>query len=491
MSVSLKHISGSKQAFRPHAASKPKGLDDRANDEAPRDLFAAIVESSADAILALDRDGVIVSFNRAAERVFGQPARAVIGQSVRSIFPAEYGPSIDRNLERLRRGEPIPIFETTLVRADGVRFALSLCASPLRDPRGATYGASVIARDITDQKEAEQVILTLNRSLSRRVEELQTLLDVVPVGIAVARDPECRNMTMNSALAEMFHMAPDANPAKSADEANALPFRIFREGSEVSVDKLPMQYAAANKIVIKEWDYDSVYQDGNVQNLSVNAAPLRDEDGKVRGCVGVFVDVTNRKVVEKALMESRQQLERANAELKRLAWHDALTGVANRRNFNERLAEEYRRAARERTPLSLVFVDVDFFKDYNDRYGHVAGDDCLVNVANLMQEHLRRPGDLLSRYGGEEFAILLPATEAHGACRLAELIRAAVEGRAISHAASRIAPVVTISLGVTTARPVPSDVDIRAAAAQFVATADSALYASKRRGRNRVTFVKS
>ena len=180
------------------------------------------------------------------------------------------------------------------------------------------------------------------------------------------------------------------------------------------------------------------------------------------------------------VVEHGRELERMNVELNKIARHDALTNVANRRYFDEILNLEFLRALRDKTPLSLLMIDVDFFKKYNDLNGHQAGDSCLVKVAQTIQSSLRRPADVVARYGGEEFAVILPATNSTGAVDRAEAIRKKIEALKIAHPHSFDNTSVTVSVGV--ASTVPSDGG--AAIAKLVAAADAALYEAKQAGRN-------
>lgn len=182
-----------------------------------------------------------------------------------------------------------------------------------------------------------------------------------------------------------------------------------------------------------------------------------------------------------SLVVLTQKLDEANRELQRLSSLDGLTGVPNRRSFDETLAREWRRAQRSGKSLSLLFGDVDFFKQYNDACGHQSGDQCLQAVARALSREIRRPGDLLARYGGEEFAAILPDTEASGAAMLAEAMRRAVENLAIEHPTSSVAPVVTFSIGVATMKP-----SLACVAENLIHKADQALYAAKKGGRNLV-----
>lgn len=174
-----------------------------------------------------------------------------------------------------------------------------------------------------------------------------------------------------------------------------------------------------------------------------------------------------------------QQLEAANGELRRLAAFDGLTQVPNRRRFDEYLTQEWHRLEREQAALSLILADIDFFKSYNDTYGHVAGDECLRRVAQTISRVANRSTDLVARYGGEEFAVILPNTPLAGAMTVAERVRMEVEQLRIPHQNSLVHGCITLSLGVTSILPTPA-----ASPAQLVAAADQALYQAKQQGRN-------
>ena len=180
------------------------------------------------------------------------------------------------------------------------------------------------------------------------------------------------------------------------------------------------------------------------------------------------------------LRERTEQLEDANERLKTLSFADALTGVANRRAFDQSLDSEWRRAVRSKQPLSLLMLDIDNFKSFNDTYGHQSGDQCLTAVANELGRVPQRAGDRVARYGGEEFAALLPSTDPPGAMALAERMRAAVEALNIPHTAG-VGGCVTISVGRATVESTDG-----MSAETLVAAADAALYNAKRSGRNRV-----
>jgi diguanylate cyclase (GGDEF)-like protein len=189
------------------------------------------------------------------------------------------------------------------------------------------------------------------------------------------------------------------------------------------------------------------------------------------------------QIKTRALEEANTHLAHAIETLHRISTIDGLTGVANRRHFDETLALEWRRAARTQAPLSLLLLDIDFFKAFNDSVGHLAGDECLRRVAQALREGVHRAGDLVARYGGEEFAVLLPETGPQHAQQVALMLRDLIASMKIAHAASPLGGRVTMSIGVASTVPprdqhtIPED---------FLRDADAALYEAKRQGRDRV-----
>lgn len=198
--------------------------------------------------------------------------------------------------------------------------------------------------------------------------------------------------------------------------------------------------------------------------------------------------VTLKTLEEKAELEAKvadrtRDLEESNRKLSALSATDGLTGIANRRRFDETFAQEWNRAARSGQTLALILFDVDLFKNYNDHYGHLKGDDCLRKVAQLLHGHARRSGDLVARYGGEEFAFMAPGMDDEAIFALAETIRKALEGLEIPHAMSPLSRV-TISAGVAVRVPGFGDPP-----ESLVTLADQALYRAKREGRNRTILA--
>lgn len=180
------------------------------------------------------------------------------------------------------------------------------------------------------------------------------------------------------------------------------------------------------------------------------------------------------------------KLDRLSRELTRLSREDVLTGLANRRHFNEVFQSEWDRARREQQPLSLIFVDIDHFKPFNDSHGHLEGDRVLSEVGIALKGSLRRPGDMAARYGGEEFVLLLPSTPMDGAIEVAAQVRASIEGLGIPHRASKVTDHLTASVGVAAMVPTP---EMRSA--QLIARADEAVYAAKAAGRNCIVMAEA
>jgi diguanylate cyclase (GGDEF)-like protein len=185
--------------------------------------------------------------------------------------------------------------------------------------------------------------------------------------------------------------------------------------------------------------------------------------------------------IVRARVRNHLELKRYRDFLVNLSATDGLTGIPNRRQFDEFLEREWRRAVRNQTPLSLIMMDIDFFKGYNDHYGHLAGDDCLRQVAQALATGARRPADLVARYGGEEFVCVLPETEAGGALQVAHQLWDKVNGLHLPHARSAVADHITLSLGVATMTP-----GVNQLPAEIIEWADAQLYVAKHRGRNQV-----
>ena len=202
---------------------------------------------------------------------------------------------------------------------------------------------------------------------------------------------------------------------------------------------------------------------------------------RLRSILKLKHEMDRRRAREKELQEVTRLLEEANRTLYRLSSLDGLTGIHNRRRLDEFLAVEWNRAIEDGTPLSLIMADIDAFKAYNDTYGHLSGDDCLIQVANVLTRTLYRPCDIVARYGGEEFVAVLPKTTTEGAVVVAERMRAGIQALGIKHEKSTICDSLTISVGIATY--FPGQVST---ATELMSAADCAMFQAKRAGGNSV-----
>jgi diguanylate cyclase (GGDEF)-like protein len=273
--------------------------------------------------------------------------------------------------------------------------------------------------------------------------------------------------------------------------------------------QLMQQTTQQSRQTLQPWslEYRIFTSSGTLKWVHAFSAPEMQPNGDVIWD-GVVVDITDRKRVEQLLADYSHTLERqvqertlalkqeiterkkaevalrqVNLELEYLVTLDGLTQVANRRRFNTYLAQEWKRAIREQSTLSLILCDVDYFKAYNDHYGHQKGDECLYQIAQAMSRLVKRPADLVARYGGEEFAIILPYTDAAGAMVVAETIRHGIAHLKLPHAQSGVDHYVTLSLGVAAIEP-----SLELLPETLITAADTALYRAKHQGRNRTVI---
>jgi diguanylate cyclase (GGDEF)-like protein/PAS domain S-box-containing protein len=314
------------------------------------------------------------------------------------------------------------------------------------------------------QQKSDEALDRARQSLREQDAQYRFIVDNALEGI-VALDRDGRITFLNQRMAEMV--------GYREEEALGQPYLDF-----LAED----QFADAEaKQAERAQGLDGVYErcllrkDGSRKWVQISARAVLDAAGSYAGAFSVIIDIDARKKAETALAASNKRL----AEQSLL---DGLTGIANRRRFDETLAREYRRHARGGATLSLVLIDIDHFKAFNDRYGHIQGDACLRRVAEALRQNVTRAGDLVARYGGEEFACILPETDAPAAAALAERLRRAVAALDIPHEASPTACRVTVSCGAATRRCLPGGAPL-----DLLARADEQLYRAKAAGRNQAT----
>ncbi|WP_078122058.1 GGDEF domain-containing protein [Thiosocius teredinicola] len=221
-----------------------------------------------------------------------------------------------------------------------------------------------------------------------------------------------------------------------------------------------------------EADYRALTKDGGHVWIRDVVHVVRNEAGEVEALVGFMFDISERKKTEQTLLELQRELES-------LSFKDGLTGVSNRRMFDSIFEAEWIDAKRNARPLSLILLDIDFFKQYNDHYGHIQGDTCLKTVASVLNTAATRSRDVFARYGGEEFVFILPETDGRSATKVAERCRNLIFKEQIPHEGSLAGQLLTISLGVGCLVPTHQDDPVA-----FIETVDRRLYEAKQRGRN-------
>jgi diguanylate cyclase (GGDEF)-like protein/PAS domain S-box-containing protein len=315
---------------------------------------------------------------------------------------------------------------------------------------------------------AVSIILTSQQRTERRLQEMASLHAMVTENsrdVILLADFKGRPNYISPAVFSMTGWKPEEAMQHGFSEvvhAEDLPrieamVRKLRQGAEIAM----VEYRTKKK------NEDYIWVEASLR-------ALRDPGTGIRSGILIIVrDVSERKYAEELLLQAHEAVER-------LAVVDALTGLANRRRFDEALIVEWRRAIRDQAPISLLMIDADHFKLYNDCYGHVRGDDCLKMIAESAMEIVARPGDLVARYGGEELAILLPDTVNEGAKQVAADLCEAICSRKLPH--DQNAPgIVTVSVGCATLLP-----QVGQQASTLIEIADRALYSAKRNGRNQV-----
>lgn len=339
-----------------------------------------------------------------------------------------------------------------------------------------SFAPERLAKSMTNAMEKVE----LHRMLERKHHDLEHANQVLTREILERKRAEeslrlFRDLT-NQTVDSLFIVKPDdgslvdfndstcANLGYSRSELLKLTINRF----DVGIEKTTTRAELVKNIVDKaEMAYESVFQRKDGSSYPVEVIVKHIHRDKFYYLVCVARDITERKRVE--------------AQLRDLSNRDGLTGVYNRRFLDETLDHEWKRLRREQRPLSLIMFDVDYFKLYNDHYGHQAGDGCLRALAQRLSQHIKRPADVLARYGGEEFAIVLPNTDSSGAVAVGNHLLQQVESLALPHAKSPFHHV-TLSVGVSTLVP-----DEIYAPRNLIELADGALYRSKELGRNRVT----
>lgn len=414
--------------------------------------YRMLVENASDMIFRLDRELVRTYVSPASTEIIGYAPEELVGRTAATMSHPDEVALVAQTYADVLDGLERTDVTSRIRHRDGRWIWVEVELRALRDPvTNAVTGILGALRDVSDRKRAEELVAESEarfRLLAENTADLVTHVDAT--GKRIFASPAARDL-LGYEPEELVGGRPIdlAYPDDRAVLGAMLTALAEGQASE------PVQYRARRKDGIYRW-------------IEATGRPL----GPERGYILALRDIERRKQAE-------DELGAAVLRLNELANSDGLTGLANRRCFDESLEREISRAARSGAPISLLLADVDHFKAYNDTYGHPAGDACLRSVADILAQTTRRPGDVAARYGGEEFAAILPETDAAGALALAQSFRTAVAAASLEHVRSGFG-VVTISVGIVTLVPDPR----MTRPLDVIGSADSALYRAKGSGRN-------
>ncbi|MBG1271522.1 ATP-binding protein [Nostoc sp. WHI] len=288
-------------------------LSERKQAEAEQQKLVSLVENSSDFIGIATLEGELIYINDAGKKLVGLANLDEVRQKSvldylmpkdKAYFQEYIVPNVRSQGHwqgefcfcHLQTNQPIPVDCNIFTVTD--------------NNTGQPIALATVTRNISEQKQSKEKILQLNKDLQRRITELQTLLEVIPIGIGIAEDSECQNIKVNSAFAKQLGISPDTNASLSASlDERPTSFKIYREGRELSAEELPMQYSVAHGVEVLDFEVDIVHENGKIVNLLESVAPLFDEEGKTRGSVGAFLDITERKQAEEVLLNQHKWLE--------------------------------------------------------------------------------------------------------------------------------------------------------------------------------------
>ncbi|MDU2064682.1 MAG: diguanylate cyclase [Sporomusaceae bacterium] len=395
--------------------------------------------------------------NEAFARGYNIPREQIIGRHMKEILPEVNYQNAIQYIEAVRMGKSVT-YEHYFEVAIGKRW-VKVDYIPEFDNAGNVVSFVVLGMDITDRKIAEEKVKE-SEALYRFI------VETASEGILILK----RDLTItfaNDKLAAMFGYEIEELVGSNFEQ---LVFEEHLGELAINLQKRMRGEDAVYEIYLRK-------KDGARHWVIISVKAMMDNDGYFTGLFVMLTDIHSRKLVE-------EKLESTIKKLEVLSNIDGLTNLANRRYFDQILSVEYDRLSRSGAMLSFIMIDIDCFKAFNDYYGHLCGDNCLQQVARILESSICRTADIVARYGGEEFICMLPETDLEGAKVIAEKMRSGVERLRIPHTGSRISDYVTISLGVASIKCSPKNNVL-----ENISEADKALYKAKANGRNRIEFA--
>ena len=424
-------------------------------------MYRAIVETLPDCLNFKDLEGRFAVANSATARLMHAPSASdLIGKTDYDFYPQDVARQFEIDEKRvIAEGRPHTIEQHAHFKDGSARW-ISTLKTPLRDERGRIIGLITHNRDITNQKQMQADLQTAHQRFAEALDHMADgLLSCDPDGVILFCNERHRRLFPLTAYVRV----PGARIVDVIRESIVTGERPYPETDDIETwiaDHARSLLIPGDRII-------------ELTDRWVEARTRRVSGG---GSLILSTDISDRKRAE-------DELARANRQLAELVLSDALTGLVNRRGFDQALEREFARSARNQSPLSLLLIDVDKFKRYNDRYGHQSGDRCLQLVGKQLHDSVRRSADTAARYGGEEFVVILPDTPPEGAAEVGERCRQAVRSLAIAHIGG-IDNLVTVSIGVASYVP-GRELD---RPEELLRRADEALYVAKAEGRDRVSL---
>lgn len=439
-----------------HDITKRKAMERELNKT--QELYRSVIENVKEVIFHTDRKGCWTFLNPVWEEITGFTLKESIGKPFYQFLSSQ---NKEKSLQEFTR---IIARKRSSYRKE-VQFKLKqggycwfeVVAKAKEDKKGNITGILGVLNDISQRKKSEEKWIASEekfRLLAEYSSDMITLHD--SQGKYLYASPACKDI-----------LKYDSMELIGADSYS------FIHPEDIELVKNNHQTLLEKGYVVSTYRIRS--KNGDYVWFESSIKLLKDSSGEQK------LIVVSRNINERKLTE--QKLKEANELLQHISTIDGLTGIKNRRAFNERIELEWERGLRNKTPLSLIMLDIDYFKNYNDTYGHLAGDDCLKSVAQAIQQAVPRKTDIVCRYGGEEFAIILPDTDLEGALLVGERIRSKIEELNIPHSASKVSKVVTGSIGVASMIP-----NKKRCFVDLISSADDAVYKAKEAGRNQVQY---
>ncbi|MFH2093178.1 MAG: diguanylate cyclase [Pseudomonadota bacterium] len=391
----------------------------------------------------------VASWNPGAQKLFGYTEDETMGRFLNELIPVS-----KRELVGCKQTQ---VLSCAHINGKGTEVQCDIYYAPIMNTKGEKLGVAVLGKDISARLKDKE-------TLKYQEQNLKDIFGFAPIGIyhvnqegnVVSANPEYAWMLGYESAEAITEQVTDFAGQIFYDKEKSDEFMFgVREAEEVIRFRCRLKR-----------------KDGSFVWALCYAKTTRDESGRKNGFNGFSIDISET-------VRAEQEIKKVNEKLKMLSVIDGLTQIPNRRRFDEYLGSEWKRHHRDKDKISVILCDIDFFKLYNDNYGHQAGDDCLQKVAWAINNCANRATDLAARYGGEEFVLILPNTDEDGAMAVSEEVRTHVKNLELAHEKSKVSEHVTLSLGVATMIPGTDN-----SAEDLVALADKALYEAKENGRN-------